>query len=111
MTMRLSSGVGVSRNRLWMVRVVTSTREPPSGMKRRNRAMMWAGRAKGGPTFHQLGLGRQAVGTEQVSLPEAFMPRCGSPQEIWRGRLAKHHKSPVEWEFPGTAKELDKRAI
>jgi hypothetical protein len=39
------------------------------------------------------------------------MPRRGSTQEIWRGRLAERRKGPVEWEFPDTAKELDKRAI
>jgi hypothetical protein len=37
------SGVGVRRRRLWRVRVVTATREPSSGMKRRSRAMARAG--------------------------------------------------------------------
>src|SRR6476661_6848364 len=47
MMMRLSWGVGVRRNRLWMVRVVTSTRESSSGMNRRSRAMAWPGEGKG----------------------------------------------------------------
>src|SRR6185295_7773258 len=96
--MSLSCGEGHSNRRPWTVRQVTSTRAPPSGMKRRWRLMPINSRKTEGDSFTRLQTSFACPAGEHTFPSASATPGCTPRRYRTTGPAAAPRPSPVAQE-------------